>query len=405
MPDASPTKWHLAHTTWFFETFVLRAAGGAYRPFDDRFATLFNSYYEAVGPRPDRARRGLQTRPSLADVHGYRQHVDDALCALMASESLEPELQARVELGLHHEQQHQELILTDIKHALGTMPLQPFYRVEPPRDRDKEPRAPARWRAIDAGLVSIGADDARFSFDNERPRHRTFVAPFALAERLVTAAEFAAFIIDGGYETPSLWLSDGWHLVQQEGWRAPLYWQVADDRREVTVYTLAGPRVFATALASHARGGNEPVCHVSFYEADAFARWAGARLPTEAEWEHAVAASSGAEFATRAAEDDFSAHAPFASSLHPAPQAEADSFADAFGGTWQWTGSAYLGYPGYRPAAGALGEYNGKFMINQMVLRGASALTARSHARLTYRNFFSPAARWQMTGLRLARDS
>jgi ergothioneine biosynthesis protein EgtB len=354
MPDASPLKWHLAHTSWFFETFVLAARPG-YKPFDPRFAFLFNSYYEAIGARWERPARGLLTRPTVAQVMQYRAHVDARM-----SEVDEP--RDLIELGLHHEQQHQELMLTDLKHLFGLNPLDPVYRDV----RIDEPRAgELEWLRLDEAVREIGDGGDGFAFDNERPRHRVLVPGFRFASRLVTAGEYAAFIADRGYQRPELWLSDGWAAVQREGWQAPLYWRHDGgdgQAQDFTVFTLAGRRpLFA----------DEPVIHVSFYEADAYARWAGARLPTEAEWETA-------------------AHHPAATQLH--------------GVGWQWTQSAYSPYPGYRPLAGALGEYNGKFMCNQLVLRGSSSVTPPGHARATYRNFFPPHARWQFSSIRLARD-
>ena len=354
MPDASPLKWHLAHTSWFFETFVLAARPG-HKPFDARWGYLFNSYYEAVGARWDRPQRGLLTRPTVEEVMRYRAHVD----ARMADVD---EPAAVIELGLHHEQQHQELMLTDLKHLLALNPLEPVYRAAPVA----EPRASAlEWLHLPEGIRELGHAGDGFAFDNEGPRHRALVPGFRFATRLVTAGEYAAFIADRGYQRPELWLSDGWATVQREGWQAPLYWRNDGgdgDASDFTVFTLAGRR----PIFSH-----EPVVHVSFYEADAYARWAGARLPTEAEWETA-------------------AHAGGARELH--------------GVAWQWTQSAYAPYPGYRPVGGALGEYNGKFMCNQLVLRGSSSVTPPGHARASYRNFFPPHARWQFASIRLAQD-
>jgi ergothioneine biosynthesis protein EgtB len=363
MADASPTKWHRAHTTWFFEQFLMVPNAAHYRVFDRRFAFLFNSYYVAAGPRHARPKRGLLTRPSADEVAAYRAHVDAAverLVADVAPTSL-PGVLRVLEIGLHHEQQHQELILTDILHAFSENPDGPVYD--------------AAWRlprgagsggfiAIPEGIRTVGHQDKGFCFDNEEPAHRTLVGPVALARGFVTNGEWLDFIADRGYARPELWLSDGWATVSAEGWNAPGYWRQADgEGRESagwSVMTLAGRVPVDPAL---------PVCHVSYYEADAFARWAGKHLPSEAEWE--VAARGG----------------------------ELDA---AFGVVWQWTRSAYAPYPGYRPVEGALGEYNGKFMINQMVLRGSSCATPRGHARASYRNFFYPPARWQFTGLRLA---
>jgi ergothioneine biosynthesis protein EgtB len=374
MPDCSPVKWHLAHTTWFFETFVL-ATRAAHRPFHDRYRFLFNSYYEAAGERWTRADRGLLTRPTVAEVMAYRRHVDGQMRELKPDAALA----SVVTLGLHHEQQHQELLVTDLKHLFGLNPLDPVYRSAPPEDA--APTRPLTWLGFDESIRDIGHAGDGFAFDNERPRHRVLVPPFRLASRLVTTGEYAAFIADGGYTRPELWLSDGWATVQREGWLAPLYW-CREDGASWSMFTLSGRRPLAAA---------EPVCHVSLYEADAYARWAGARLPTEFEWETAAR--------------DLPLDGSFADSgrFHPAP-ARADGLTQMFGECWQWTQSAYAPYPGYRPLAGALGEYNGKFMCNQLVLRGASCATPRSHARATYRNFFPPAARWQFTGIRLARD-
>jgi ergothioneine biosynthesis protein EgtB len=377
MPEASPTKWHLAHTTWFFETFVLTPLGAGYRPVDARYGFLFNSYYEGVGPRVERARRGQLSRPSLAEVLDYRRRVDREVERLLATD-VAPEAAATIELGLHHEQQHQELLLTDAKHALGLQPLRPAYGplpAAPPRPVGAA--APARFRRFEAGVVSVGHEGTGFAFDNEGPRHRHLLEAFAIAERPVTSGEYLAFMRDGGYARPELWLSDGWHRVETDRWRAPLYWEERDGGWGL--YTLAGLR---------AVDPDETVAHVSYFEADAFARWAGARLPTEEEWEHA--ASGG----------PLTGHFADAGRFHPGPAADG-----MFGDVWQWTRSAYLPYPGYRPPAGPIGEYNGKFMSGQMVLRGGSCLTPAGHIRATYRNFFSPETRWQMSGIRLARDA
>jgi ergothioneine biosynthesis protein EgtB len=369
MPDASPTKWHLAHTSWFFETFVLGPRVADYRVLDARYAFLFNSYYETVGAHVARPARGLLSRPSLAEVHAYRRHVDDAMARLLEAGGGD----AVCELGLHHEQQHQELILTDIKHALGTSPLRPAYA--PIAPSGGEAPGAIGWRAFEEGLAWIGAEQGgAFVFDNEGPRHRVFLGAFALAERPVTCGEYLRFMRDGGYERPELWLSDGWLRCRGEGWRAPLYWEGRGD--EWVHYTLGGARTVDP---------HEAVAHVSYYEADAFARWAGARLPTEEEWERAAQGE--------VPEGNFGR-------LHPGP-----ARAGMFGDVWQWTQSAYAAYPGYRPPAGALGEYNGKFMCSQMVLRGGSCYTPAGHARSTYRNFFPPEARWQASGIRLARDA
>jgi len=385
MPDASPVKWHLAHTTWFFETFVLAEARPELPPFDPAYRVLFNSYYQAVGPQHPRPRRGLLTRPSLAEVRAYRAHVDRALLDWLAAGAPAPELAARVELGLHHEQQHQELILTDVKHLLAQNPLRPAYRADLRAPARSHGAAPLVWHRFAGGVREIGAEGSGFRFDNEEPRHRQLVPAFELASRPVTNAEYAAFVDAGGYRRPEWWLSDGWTAVQEHGWQAPLYWEREGDGW--SVFTLAGPRPL-----DH----DAPVCHVSFYEADAYARWAGARLPTEAEWETAAA---GVPPRGHFAAGDW---------LGPAPLGRdegREAPARLFGDVWEWTASPYVAYPGYRPAAGALGEYNGKFMCNQMVLRGGSCASPPGHLRASYRNFFPPAARWQWSGIRLARDA
>ena len=378
MDDASPVKWHLAHTTWFFETFVLDHWMRGYRPFHPEFRVLFNSYYQSVGPQHPRPRRGLLTRPTLTEVHDYRAYVDGHMRALI-DDGLPEGAAAVVELGLHHEQQHQELILTDVKHLLAASPLHPIYR-----DCPSAPPAAGvarRWHHYAGAVRWIGHDGRGFAFDNEGPRHRAVVDDVELASHPVTASEFLAFMDDGGYARPELWLSDGWTVVQTRGWHAPLYWERRDGAW--FVMTLSGLRPLRA---------DEPVCHVSYYEADAYARWAGARLPTEAEWEVAAAAQP--------------VHGNFVDSgrLHPAPpSAAADAIAQLFGDVWEWTQSPYGPYPGYRAPAGVLGEYNGKFMCNQLVLRGGSCATPASHMRPTYRNFFPPDARWQFSGIRLAR--
>ena len=380
MPDVSPTKWHLAHTTWFFETFLLTPLLEGYAPFDPDFHYLFNSYYEAEGPRHPRPERGLITRPGVAEVLAYRAHVDAAMERLLEAPASADgaRIGELVELGLHHEQQHQELILMDIKHVFSCSPLKPAYHAAPPSAPVSTP--PLGWRAFPAGLRQIGHDGEGFCFDNEGPRHRVFLESFALADRLVSCGEYQAFIDDGGYRRPELWLSDGWAAVQENGWTAPLYWNEADGVWRV--FTLHGERPLDPA---------EPVCHLSHYEADAYARWADARLPTEAEWEVA-AASAAAESAPHGR-------------LHPQPDLGGEGLRQMFGELWQWTASAYLPYPRYRPAAGAVGEYNGKFMSGQMVLRGGAFATPPGHIRATYRNFFPPHARWAFSGLRLAKDA
>ena len=384
MPDASPTKWHLAHTTWFFETFVLSRFVPGYRVVNDQYAYLFNSYYEAVGPRQPRPRRGAMTRPSLDEVRAYRDAIDERMDAFLDAPPGGGEALDRIELGLHHEQQHQELILTDIHHALWSNPLRPAYRAA---SRPGPTIAPAgvsalEWTSHPGGLVEIGHAGSGFSFDNERPRHRLFLEPFQMARRAVTTGEYLRFMEDGGYRRPDLWLSDGWAAVQEHGWTAPLYWQHGPEGW--SEFTLAGTKPLRL---------DAPVSHVSYYEAEAFARWAGARLPTEAEWE--VLAAAG----------PIDGHFVESGTLAPEPPGvlPEDRPAQMFGDVWEWTASAYLPYPRFRPLEGELGEYNGKFMSGQMVLRGGSCFTPRSHIRATYRNFFPPGTRWQMSGLRLAR--
>ncbi|MDE3086106.1 MAG: ergothioneine biosynthesis protein EgtB [Acidobacteriota bacterium] len=384
MPDVSPTKWHRAHTSWFFETFLLEPSLAGYGVFDPMYGYLFNSYYESVGARHPRPARGVISRPGIAEVAAYRRHVDEAMAALLGGLDDDRAL-GLVELGLHHEQQHQELLLMDAKHVLSCNPLQPLYREAPATwgaARAAAGPSGVRWLEHPGGLVEIGHDGEGFAFDNESPRHRVALEPFALAADLVTCGQWAQFVADGGYRRPELWLSDGWATVQAEGWEAPLYWSPGD--RGWQVFTLHGPEPLEPG---------EPVVHVSYYEADAFARWAGARLPTEAEWE-AFAAGEQAGTAGRATAGDDDAV------LHPLP-----GRAGLMGEVWQWTSSAYSPYPGFHPAPGAVGEYNGKFMVNQMVLRGGCCATPSGHARPTYRNFFAPPSRWAFSGLRLARDA
>ena len=387
MADASPTKWHLAHITWFFETFLLERFEPAFRPFEPSFRVLFNSYYKGIGAQYPRPQRGLITRPTLADVKRFRADVDERMQALIAARPGDAEVEALVSLGLQHEQQHQELLLTDIKHAFSFNPSAPAYARRWPISRVQP--EPMRWFAHAGGLVEIGHDpvlDGDFCFDNETPRHRALVEPFEIASRPVTYGEYLAFMDDAGYARPELWLSMGWDWVQSGARTAPLYWTRDGDRW--LNHTLQG----TVEIDPHT-----PVCHLSYFEADAFARWAGARLPTELEWEHAArslrASASGGNFADRGA-------------FHPMPQTKTigDEPVQMFGDVWEWTASAYLPYPRFRPLPGLVGEYNGKFMCNQFVLRGGSCATPRGHVRASYRNFFPPDAQWQFSGLRLARD-
>jgi ergothioneine biosynthesis protein EgtB len=370
MPDASPTKWHLAHTSWFFEAVVLVPHLADYEPFNARFFHLFNSYYESLGPRHPRPQRGLLTRPGLPEVLAYRAHVDSAMQRLIgeAGEQAWQAIASLVELGLNHEQQHQELILADILHALSCNPLLPAYQaMNAPALRLARAAPAPRWLDMPGGTLEVGHGGQGFAFDNETPRHAVLLAPYRICDRVVTCGEYAQFIADGGYERPALWLSDGWAAVQAGGWKAPAYWIAADDPRapagQWQVFGLHGVRPMDPAA---------PVSQLSFYEAAAYAEWAGARLPTEFEWEAAFGASGITQMT---------------------------------GHVWQWTRSSYDPYPGFRPWAGTVGEYNGKFMVGQIVLRGSSAATPAGHARPTYRNFFPPAARWQFSGLRLARNA
>ena len=382
MPDVSPTKWHLAHITWFFETFLLQPNLEGYQPFDPVFGYLFNSYYEAVGERHPRPQRGLLSRPSLEHVLAYRAHVDEAMNRLIggAADADWVQLEPLVELGLHHEQQHQELILMDIKHVFWTNPLLPAYAPATAARPGTAP--PVEWLDFDGGLIEIGHDGPGFAFDNEGPRHKVWIEPYRLASRLATCGEYLAFIEDGGYRRPELWLSDGWAAVGRENWTCPLYWRPAEGGGW-EIFTLSGPRPLDPA---------EPVSHLSHYEADAFARWSGARLPTEEEWE---AAASGAPVSGNLAGQRL---------YHPRP-ASGGGLQQMIGDLWEWTMSPYVAYPRYRPPEGAVGEYNGKFMSGQMVLRGGAAVTPEDHVRITYRNFFPPAARWSFSGVRLAADA
>jgi len=383
MPNVSPTKWHLAHTSWFFETFILSEYIANYSSYHPRFAYLFNSYYVQAGERHCRPKRGLISRPTVHEVYDYRKYIDEQMLSLLENPKTDDtqRLYEVIEIGLNHEQQHQELMITDIKHVFSMNPLYPAYQ-----DRAIELSDHVydlKWVTFDEGIYEVGHNGNGFSFDNELPRHKTYIQPFKLANRLVTNAEYLEFMNAGGYDRAELWLSDGWDVVKNEQWKSPYYWEKRED--EWWIITLQGPRKINPA---------EPVCHVSHYEADAFARWSGSRLPTEFEWEIA------------------SEHVPIEGNFveqkqfHPIPlkSSSSNSLNQLFGDVWEWTQSAYLPYPGYQPLPGALGEYNGKFMANQMVLRGGSCATPISHIRNTYRNFFHPDSRWQFTGIRLANN-
>jgi ergothioneine biosynthesis protein EgtB len=375
MPDASPVKWHLAHTTWFFETFILSTYSPGYKPFHPAFKHLFNSYYKQLGSHPYRGSRGLMSRPSLDEVYAYRKWVDGAMDQYL--EHAFEDVLALIELGLNHEQQHQELILTDIKHALWSMPLRPEHAK---RLRAVATLVPLEWGDFEGGIYDIGHSGEGFAFDNEGPRHRVLLRPFQIASRQVTNAEYLEFIQDDGYRRPELWLSDGWDAVCADGWKSPLYWEHEDG--EWREFSFQGMQEVDFAA---------PVCHISYYEADAFARWQGARLPREEEWEVAAVKSSPAQ------------HGEFqeSGSFHPQPANYMGP--QWFGNVWEWSASPYVAYPSFKPAAGVIGEYNGKFMCNQFVLRGGSCATPASHIRATYRNFFPPQARWQFMGIRLAK--
>jgi ergothioneine biosynthesis protein EgtB len=376
MPDVSPPKWHLAHTTWFFETFLLTPYLAGYEVFHPKFGYLFNSYYEAIGDRHPRTQRGLLTRPTVAQVYQYRAYVDQAMRSLLPQAKDHPELQSLITLGLHHEQQHQELLMTDIKHILACNPLRPAYRDN--LLESNQSSQPIQWIECSGGLYNLGQEGDAFTFDNEGPRHQIYTQDYSLASRPITNREYLEFIEADGYQTPEYWLAEGWATIQVEGWTAPLYWERMDG--DWWIMTLGGLR----SLNPH-----EPVCHVSFFEADAYARWAGKRLPTEAEWEMA------------ATEIPLQGNLLDLDYLHPI--ASGDNNLQMFGDVWEWTQSAYLPYPGFQTSAGAVGEYNGKFMCNQMVLRGGSCVTPPGHIRATYRNFFPTAARWQFSGIRLAQ--
>jgi ergothioneine biosynthesis protein EgtB len=382
MPEVSPTKWHLAHTTWFFETFLLKPHKIGYKEFNPHFSYLFNSYYNSIGDRHCRQNRGLLSRPTVQEIYDYRTYVDEQMTRLLMDGRTvhSRNFASLLEIGHHHEQQHQELMLTDIKHVFWVNPLRPAYLER--SACESTGTCASSWITVVGGLLEIGHDGIGFAFDNETPRHQEYVAPFEIASRLVTNGQFKEFIRDGGYLKPEYWLSLGWATVQSEQWLAPLYW--LESGGEWYNYTLSGLQPILD---------DEPICHVSLFEADAFARWAGVRLPTEAEWEIAsesVDPTQGAFVESRI--------------FHPRATEDRPGLQQMFGDVWQWTSSAYSPYPGYRPGKGALGEYNGKFMCNQYVLRGGSVATPRTHIRRTYRNFFPPATRWQFSGIRLARN-
>ena len=394
-PEASPVKWHLAHTSWFFETFVLSEYVAGYKPFHPDFRWLFNSYYNSLGEMPEKKLRASFSRPPLDAILAYRAHVDAAIGRLLQS-PIEDEASRRILLGLHHEQQHQELIATDIKHAFFTNPLHPAYIEAPQSRKDDAIAPPVEWIGFAPGLTEIGVtpDPAAidtFAFDNETPRHSAYIAPFRLATRLVTCAEYLAFIEQEGYNRPELWLSEGWATMRAESWQAPLYWQRDNETKSGwCIYTMHGFQPLEDLSET-------PVCHLSLFESAAYAHWAGHRLPTEFEWEYAASqlnsdAIAGANLLEK-------------ENLHPVPASHDAGLQQMFGDVWEWTQSSYSGYPGYKPLPGALGEYNGKFMSSQVVLRGGSCVTPATHIRSTYRNFFSPATRWQFSGLRLAADA
>ena len=384
MPDASPIRWHLAHTTWFFETFVLRPFVGE-TPFDSQYEFLFNSYYNTVGEQFPRHRRGLLSRPTVAEIVRYRREVDAKMVELLSQrEADSPNLQFVIEMGLNHEQQHQELMLTDIKHVFSCNPLHPAL-VD--GELDSGDSGPESWMAYESGVRRLGHEGTDFAFDNESPSHRVFIEPFRLSTRVITNGEYVNFIEDGGYQRPELWLALGWDRVKELGWESPLYWILSGAERHE--FTLGGLKPLDRSA---------PVTHLSYFEADAYARWAGARLPTEAEWEIAAAEQ---RVGSDGSEDFFEKNRP----VHPRHGSDGQPIRSLFGCVWQWTSSAYQSYPGYQAPHGALGEYNGKFMCNQYVLRGSSCATSRDHSRATYRNFFAPDSRWQFTGIRLAKPA
>ena len=394
MPDVSPPKWHLAHTTWFFERVILQQFSPNYHPYNEQYYYLFNSYYQSFGERWSRDIRGTLSRPTVKEVYDYRAAIDKRIRALVEASGTGDfeQISRLLELGLHHEQQHQELLVTDIKHILASNPLRPLYKHNGTQrlHKDASVRPSTGFVGIDGGVFEMGANGEGFAWDNEYPRHKTFVSDFALMNRLVTCGEFMEFINDGGYRNPLLWLSDGWDAATREGWQAPLYWEKVESDRQIV--TLSGVRPVDP---------DEPVSHVSYYEASAYARWAGKRLPTESEWERASAFVKTSPSCGNFLE---------AGNFHPvplglAPGVDSSGLSQMFGDVWEWTASSYLPYPGYQQEKGPLGEYNGKFMINQMTLRGGSCATPRTHIRATYRNFFQCEKRWQFTGFRLASDT
>ena len=380
-PFTSPPKWHLAHTTWFFETFILKPYVPGYRPDNDLYEVLFNSYYNGVGEQHPRPRRGLLSRPTVDEVRHYRERVDAAVVLLLEQDDHDDKdaIVERVVLGIEHERQHQELFFTDLKYSLAQNPMHPAYSDATSAAIGQTPDQ--HWQRFEGGLVEQGYSGSDFCFDNELPRHRYYLEPFELANRLVTNAEFQAFIDDAGYQRPELWLADGWTVVQEQHWQAPLYWR--DNNGQAMEFTLHGLQP---------RQPHAPACHLSGYEADAYARWADARLPTEQEWEVAAQQASGPDVSNRN------------SCYHPQPASGDNGLQQLYDACWQWTQSAYSAYPGYRPAPGAIGEYNGKFMSNQWVLRGGSCVSVQQQLRASYRNFFYPVDRWQFSGLRLARS-
>ena len=394
MADVSPPKWHLAHTTWFFERVILQQFSKNYQPYNDQYYYLFNSYYQSFGDRWSRDIRGTLSRPTVKDIYAYRTAINERTRSFIESvgEKEYEQVSTLVELGLHHEQQHQELLVTDIKHILASNPVRPIYKLNGAHVPTRTASIPsaAKFIGVQGGVFEMGAAGEGFAWDNEYPRHRAFVNDFGLMDRLVTCGEFLEFMNDGAYQNPLLWLSDGWDVVTKEGWQAPLYWEKVDGQWQIV--TLSGTRPIDL---------NEPVSHVSYFEASAYARWADKRLPTESEWEKAAALVNTSTSCGNFLETEHYHPVP----LGQAPGVDPTGLSQMFGDVWEWTGSSYLPYPGYQQERGPLGEYNGKFMINQMVLRGGSCATPRTHIRPTYRNFFQCEKRWQFTGFRLASDT